>query len=107
MSLDVLKLYHGEDVVRQNPDDVDPDQYAEDGELTELPEVLWKEPERVYLKTGSEARVPEPPIEQEIGIDLVDTLEDCAEREGIQSEMCNEEKAKVVQTEEILEHPPV
>ena len=24
MSLDVLKLYRGEDVVRQNPDDVDP-----------------------------------------------------------------------------------
>ena len=33
VSLDVLKLYHGEDVVRQNPDDVDPDQYAENREL--------------------------------------------------------------------------
>ena len=83
VSLDVLKLYLGEDVVRQKPDDVDPDQYAEDGELSELLEVPWKEPERVYLETGSMACVPEPPIEHEIGMDLVDTPEGVAEREGI------------------------
>ena len=28
VSLDVLKLYRGEDVVRQNPDDVDSDKYT-------------------------------------------------------------------------------
>ena len=99
------------DVVRQNPDDVDPDQYAEDVELTKLPEVPWKELERVYLETGSKAPVPEPPIEQEVGMDLVDTPEDVAEREGIheriKSEMRNEEKEKVVQVEEMLEPPPV
>ena len=39
VSLDVLKLYRGEDVVRQNPDDVDPDHYADEGDLTELPEI--------------------------------------------------------------------
>ena len=39
VSLDVLKLYRGEDVVRQNPDDVNPDKYTEEGELTELPEI--------------------------------------------------------------------
>ena len=111
MSLDVLKLYRGEDVVRQYADDVDPDQYVEDGEFTVLPEVPWKEPERAYLETGYKAHVPEPPIEQEVGMDLVDTPEDVAEREGIheriQSEMLNEEKEKVVQAEEMLEPPPV
>ena len=39
VSLDVLKLYRGEDVVRQNPEDIDPDQWLDKGELTELPEV--------------------------------------------------------------------
>ena len=29
VSLDVLKLYRGEDLVRQNPDNVDPDKYIE------------------------------------------------------------------------------
>ena len=26
VSLDVLKLYRGEDIIRQNPEDIDPDQ---------------------------------------------------------------------------------
>ena len=33
-------LYRGEDVIRQNPDDIDPDLWLEEGELMELPEVL-------------------------------------------------------------------
>ena len=36
MSLDVLKLYCEEDVVRQEPDDIDPDRWLDEGELTEL-----------------------------------------------------------------------
>ena len=39
VSLDVLKLYRGEDVVCQNPEDVDLDQWLDEGELTELPVV--------------------------------------------------------------------
>ena len=38
MSLDVLKLYCGEDVVQQEPKDIDPDRWLEEGGLTELPE---------------------------------------------------------------------
>ena len=38
-SLDVLKLYCGEDIVRQEPADVDPDLWVDEGELTELPEI--------------------------------------------------------------------
>ena len=29
VSLDVLKLYHGEDVIPQNPEDVDQDQWLD------------------------------------------------------------------------------
>ena len=36
VSLDVLKLYRGEDVVRQEPVDVDPDLWVDEVELTEL-----------------------------------------------------------------------
>ena len=39
VSLDVLKLYRGEDVVQQEPADVDPDGWVEEGELMELPEI--------------------------------------------------------------------
>ena len=39
VSLDVLKLYRGEYVVRQEPKDVDPDGWVDKGELTELPEI--------------------------------------------------------------------
>ena len=50
VSLDVLKLYRGEDVVRQEPDDVDPDRWIDEGELTELPKVSLGERERVYME---------------------------------------------------------
>ena len=42
VSLDVLKLYCGEDVVQQEPADVDPDGWEEEGELTELLEIERK-----------------------------------------------------------------
>ena len=48
----MLKLYPGEDVVRQEPYDVDPDRWIDEGELMELPEVSLGERERVYMETG-------------------------------------------------------
>ena len=39
VSLDVLKLYCREDVVGQEPKDVDPDVWVDKGELRELPEI--------------------------------------------------------------------
>ena len=50
VSLDVLKLYRGEDVVRQEPTDVDPDRWVEEGELTELPEISARERDRVFME---------------------------------------------------------
>ena len=39
VSLDVLKLYRGEDIVRQEAAAVDPDGWTDEGELTELPDI--------------------------------------------------------------------
>ena len=36
VSLDMLELYWGEDIVYQNPEDVDPDGWLDEGELMEL-----------------------------------------------------------------------
>ena len=83
VSLDILKLYRGEDVVRQNPDDVDPDHYDDEGDLTELPEIPRGGPERAYSQADLGLPVPEIPQEQGIEVDPPDTPEEIAEREGI------------------------
>ena len=77
MSLDVLKLYCGEDIVRQNPD-----RYTDDGELTELQEIPLGELERVYMEPVIEGVNPEIPIETYLEIGLQVT-EDFVDREGI------------------------
>ena len=97
--------------MRQNPDDVDPDHYAEEGELMELPKIPRREPERVYLQTELEVPVPETHLEQRVEMDLQDTPEDIAEREGIheriQAELRNGDTEELSQAEERLELPPV
>ena len=45
VSLDVLKLYRGDDVICQDPEDIDPDRWFDEGELTELPEAPLGEAE--------------------------------------------------------------
>ena len=45
VSLDMLKLYCGEDVIHQDPEDIDQDQWLDKGELTELPEAPLGEAE--------------------------------------------------------------
>ena len=78
VSLDVLKLYQGEDIVRQNPKDLDPDQYVDDGELTELPEIPLVELERVYMEPVAKAVNPEitPEVDPELGLQVHDEMED-------------------------------
>ena len=49
MSLNVLKLYRGENVICQNPEE---SQGLDEGELTELPEVHRREAEE---RLGNEA----------------------------------------------------
>ena len=55
VSLDLLILYSGEDVIHQNPEDIDLDQWLDEGELTELPEVHRTEAEE---RLGNEAEAP-------------------------------------------------
>ena len=83
VSLDVLKLYRGEDVVQQNPKDIHPDRRADEGELTELQKISLGELERVYLETGQGPMSLEIPTEPEPEPDIHVTQEDMAEREGI------------------------
>ena len=71
VSLDVLKLYHGEDVVQQEPEDVDPDGWVDKGELTELPEISLRGRERVYMETVPGPRSPEISAESTMNIQVI------------------------------------
>ena len=84
MTLDVLKLYRGEDVVRQEPENVDPDGWVDKGELTELPEIPLRGRERVYTETEPGPRSPEIPAESTIDVQFIsEDPEEIAVREGI------------------------
>ena len=92
--------------MRQNPEDIDPDRYADDRELSELPEIPLGELERVYMEPVIKAVNPEIPIKMDLEIGL-QVPEDIVDREGIyeriQSEMLNEEKENISRAEEMLE----
>ena len=45
VSIDLLKLYQGEDIVWQNPEDLELDWWSDEGELTEFLEVPREEME--------------------------------------------------------------
>ena len=109
VSLDTLKLYRGEDVVRQNPEDLNPDRYVENGELTELPEIPLVTVERVDLETVNKAVNPEitPEINLELSLEVPEEMEDIScIHERIQAELLNQEKEDIARAEEILELPP-
>ena len=76
----MLKLYHGEDVVCQEPEDIDPDRWLDKRELTELPESPLREAERGNIEQLADQRNPEPAIEIQI---IPEDTEGMAVREGI------------------------
>ena len=55
----MLKLYHGEDVIRQDPEDIDPDRWLDKGELTKLPEAPLGQAERRYIEPSVDQRNPD------------------------------------------------
>ena len=97
VSLDELKLYRGEEVVQQNPEDLDPDGWWDEGELTELPEVPWEETEVGAREQpedpGRHELRPEPDLEIPV---IPEDPEEIAVREGIheriQAEIHHEDK---------------
>ena len=97
MSLDVLKLYRGEDVICQNHEDIDPDQWLDEVELTELPEIPRGEAEERVGNKVEASRIPEadtgPYLEGPI---IPEETEAIAVREGIhkriQAEIQHEDK---------------
>ena len=111
VSLDVLKLYRGEDLVRQEPEDVDPDGWVDEGQLTELPDISLRVRDRVYMETVPGPRSPEIPTESTIDVQVIpDDPEEMAVREGIheriQAEMHHGNKEIEARAEEMLRIPP-
>ena len=84
VSLDVLKLYCGEDVIHQDPEDIDPNQCLDEGELTELPEAPLGEAEMRSREPVVGRRDLEIPQEPELEIQVIpEDSEEIAVREGV------------------------
>ena len=71
VSLDVLKLYQGEDLIFQDPEDIDPDRWLDKIEFTELPEAPLGEAERRPIEPSVDQRNPEIPPEPALEIQIV------------------------------------
>ena len=91
-------------MIRQDPEDIDPDQWLDEGELTELPEAPLGKAER---------RSRQPSVDQEPELEIQVTHEDPEEiavREGvhkrIQAEIHHEDKEAEAMVEEMLKVPP-
>ena len=84
VSLDMLKLYHGEDVIHQDPEDIDPNQWLDEGKLTELSEAPLGEMEMRSQEPFLDPRSPEISPEPGLGIPVIP--EDPQVREGYKKE---------------------
>ena len=71
VGLDVLKLYRGENVIRQDPEDIDLDQWLDKGELTELPEEPLGEAQRRSCELSVDRRDPDISPEPELVIQVI------------------------------------
>ena len=108
VSLDMLKLYCGEDMISQNPEDIDPIRWLDEGELTELLETPVGEVEIMSRETTQDWRDPEIPLEPDLKIPVIpEDPEVIAVREGmlerIQAEIHLEDKEAGAAPEEMLE----
>ena len=108
VSLDVLKLYRGEDVVHQEPAYVDPDLWVDEGELTELLEIPVRDV--VFRETYMDPVNPEVLVAPDVEIPMIfDSPEEREMREGIheriQAEIYHEDRERVFQAEERLDAP--
>ena len=70
VSLDMMKLYCGEDVIRQDPGDIDPDRWLDKGELMKQSEAPLGKAERRYIEPSVDQRNPEIPPEPALEIQI-------------------------------------
>ena len=104
--LDNLKLYGGEDVIWQDPEDIDPDQWLDKGELTELPEAPLGETEKRSWEPSVDRRDLKIPPEPELKIQVIpEDPEEIAVRDGIQVEIHHEDNKAEATMEGMLEVP--
>ena len=68
--LDVLKLFRGEDVIRQDPEDIGPDRWLDEGDLMELLEAPLGQGERRPIEPSVDQRNPEIPPEPALEIQI-------------------------------------
>ena len=81
--LDILKLYRGEEMICQNPEDIDQDQWLDKGELTEQQEIPLEGDIRVR-EPSEDLREPKLYPEPDLGIPILpEDPKVIAEREGI------------------------
>ena len=111
VGLEVLKLYRGEDVIHQDAEDINPDRWLDEGELTELPEATLGEAERRNIEPSLNQRNPEIPPEPALEIQIIlKDPEEIAVRDGIheriQAEIHQGNKEEEGRAEEMLEVPP-
>ena len=103
VSLDVLKLYQGQDVVRQNPEDLDSDRWLDEGELKELPEVPREEVEvgarEQPVEQGRHELQPEPALDIPI---ITKDPEEIAEREWVHKRTQAEIQHEGKEAEEVI-----
>ena len=97
-------------MILQNPEDLDSNQWLDEGELTELPQIPIEEAEMRVRGQAKDSEVPE--LYTGPNLDILILPEDpelLAEREGkhkrIQAEMQNEDKEAEFFAEEMLEAP--
>ena len=108
--LEVLKLYRGEDVVPQEPADVDPDPWMDEGELTKLPYIPVGDRDRVLRETCMDSVNPEVISVPDLEVPMIfKGPEEMAMREGIQeriqAEIYHEDRERAFQAKEMLDTP--
>ena len=98
-------------MIRQDPEDTDPNQWLDKGELAELPEAPLGEAEMRFRELFLDWRGPEILPEPDLEIQVIpEDPKDIALNEGIheriQAEIHHEDKEEEARVEEILDVPP-
>ena len=97
--------------MRQEPADVDPDLWTDEGELTELPDIPVGDGDGVLPVTSMDPVNPEVIATPDLDIPMIfDSPEEREMRKGIheriQAEIYHEERERAFQAEERLDAPP-